>query len=215
MIEKLIAHKHLKRISRPRFPDEYFWTFDEVTNLFGAANQNIVNAGSSMFVDTPTLLPTMNRFIDKHMDKSNYLLSYFSNHEQYKLFSNNLIKFKQNKELRKIMLDDIIDFSDYSFKENIYPGYLYIVLSLYFMKNNNMFRGKGAAKTLIKKFFKDEETLIEKVFEAIYHEEQLDNLTSVCYGRFYFVDSRLSNIEDLKPVPLKLGDLLVEGVDYE
>lgn len=210
MLEKIINTAQLQQVSRPRFPEEFYWTFKEISNVFGAGNQNVVNAGSSMFRDTPTLLSAVSILIDRHMDKDSYLISYFEDNEDYKLFAKNLILFKKDKNLRKKILPQIINLDDFSFKTKIYPGYLFIFSSLYFMLNYNMFHGDRNAKTIIGKYFANEATLIEALFKAIENEDELDNLTSVCYGRFFFVDSRLSNISDLKPVPLTLGDLLVK-----
>ncbi|WP_456479220.1 hypothetical protein [Nautilia sp.] len=200
MIKNLIPKERLHQLSRSRESKE-FWIFKEIDNnkLFGQKAQNPINAGSSMFIDTPNLPNKIKEFIEKYFNKDCYIKN-FPNEKIIKIAANNLILFKKCKSFRRIVLKKIfiIDKSNnfFDFKENLYGGYLFITICLFFLKDN------FNKKNIYEQFFDyyNIEELKKLIINVIINSDNIDNITSILKGRKFFIDYQLSKISDYKPI---------------
>jgi len=64
------------------------------------------------------------------------------------------------------------------------------------------------AKSVAGKYFTNEADLLNKLVDTLYNAPQIENITAFCHGRYFFVDPKLCDYNDFKPVPLKIIELL-------
>jgi hypothetical protein len=64
------------------------------------------------------------------------------------------------------------------------------------------------SKSVAAKYFNNEADLRNKLIDALYTAPVIENINGFCHGRYFFVDSKLCDYEDFKPVPLRIVELL-------
>ncbi|MCE2983687.1 MAG: hypothetical protein LW832_09000 [Parachlamydia sp.] len=213
MIRYLIAANKIHSLSRPQTPEVQYTSLVDFTEiqLIGKGGQNPINCGSSMFKDTPTLEPKLSELIKLHFEPRSYLFKIEKTDQGVaKTAALNLMDFKSDLAKRKIILDRIFDPTSRTFKTNIYGGYIFIFISIYFMLNQTLFNKSSDphAKSVAAKYFTNEADLLTKLVDALYNAPQIENTTAFCHGRYFFVDPKLCDYNDFKPVPLKIIELL-------
>ncbi len=224
LINSFSADK-LHQLYRPQSPDRLYLTLKEFDAklLFGAGGQNPINCGSSMLKDTPKLKISLKEFVEKHFKDANYLRSLIKDDEQLaKICAHHLQEFKQSLTKRIFILTNILvnfpfyknnlfeyqnEAIDIEFKDNIYEGYLFIVIALYFTFNYTHFSPKSQTREIIEKYFNHSQ-LITQIKQVLETADNIENLTSFCHGRYFFVDDKLSDTKDFKEFPLSLVTFL-------
>lgn len=212
----LIPVEDTHQLSRPRTPEKKYTTFTDfdIDILIGSGGQNPINAGSSMFNpgSDPQMEPRIRELISSYIDTDSYLLKYNSEVPLLaRINSLNLIRFRTNKQLRKHIISKIFIEATMSFRNNIYPGYAFILVSLYFMIEKSYYKTNDKrALPILSRYFTNEADFNEKILAALHNAEQIENLNAFCSGRFYFVDDKLSDYNDFKPTQQKIIELLIE-----
>ena len=213
MIKYIVAPTNTHQLFRPQTPEKKYTTFSDFNaeELLGKGGQNPINCGSSMFKDTPNLEPQLKELIQKHFNGFNYLRIELQNNEQLaKIYAINFLLFKKDKEFRNAVLKEIIDIDTLSFKDNIYEGYLFIFIATYFSLNFTLLNRSSTQKSkdVAKKYFGSEDKLKTQFIKGLQEAETIENVTALCHGRYFFLDDKLSDFNDFKPVPLRITELL-------
>ncbi|MDP2067514.1 MAG: hypothetical protein Q8K04_00990 [Lutibacter sp.] len=218
MINYLFPGNTIHTLSRPQTPAIKYTSLIDFTSeqLIGAGGQNPINAGSSMFVDTPNLEPRIKDLINAHFTKDSYLFKYGQRpiDNVTMLAALNFIDFKNDLVKRQIILDHIFDRETRTFKNDIYGSYIFIFISLYFALNFTLFNRNSTphSKIIANKYFSDETDLLNKIIDALYNAPNIENLNALCHGRYFFIDSKLCDFQDFKPVPIKVIELLKNNI---
>jgi hypothetical protein len=214
MIRYIINAANIHALSRPQTPGVQYTSLVDFNakQLIGAGGQNPINCGSSMFQDTPTMEPRILALINAHFTTNTYLFKYERRPiiDVAKVASLNLIDFKNDLVKRHIILEEIFNRAERTFKNDIYSGYIFIFISIYFMLNYTLFNGIATqhTRTVAAKYFTDEADLLNQVVNALYEAPIIENINGFCHGRYFFVDSKLCDYNDFKPVPLRIVELL-------
>lgn len=214
MLSNLIPSSDVHQLFRPTTPDIKYTTFKsfDTEYLLGKGGQNPINAGSSMFNagSDPKMEPYVNQFIISSFNGNNYLLKYVDKHKLSHLGAMNLIAFKKDKSFRNIVLNKILDRNTYQLKDKIYPGYLFIMLTLDFMLKRSFYKQndkRGIAE--MNKYFTNESDFLKKQIDCLFDADEIENLTSFCSGRFFFVDDKFTDWKDFKQLALRSSELLI------
>ncbi|MEY4902736.1 MAG: hypothetical protein RLZZ292_551 [Bacteroidota bacterium] len=209
MIKNIITKQNTHFLFRPQFAEKKYLSIVEFNEeqLLGKGGQNPINAGSSMFKDTPNLAPQLQELIEKHFSKNTYINLYINDNQVFAVLNaKNLIRFKKDKTFRNEVLNTIFDKETRTFKTRIYEGYLFVFIALHFSLNSTLFSKSSTPNTkqIAANYFKDEKELLDKVIDTLYQADNIENLNGLCHGRYFFLDDKLSDYNDFKPVPLEI-----------
>lgn len=224
MLEQIVDKKNLKKEKPARMNIGDFWTFKEVSSLFGVGNQDVHNSGSSMIRDTPNFLNDILDFLNSHINYTAEDADYLGNCTVDEIFDKQKIvleEFMSDPLKRKDYMNNLFLPNTLVFKENIPTKLFVTALILYIMKKYNFFRSKNKdhelTKMLIKKYFSSEEILLKKIQNVLYSDEPINYLTDVCFGRYYFLQVHFmyrNSKNEIRNVPEKIIEEFTKCLTY-
>ena len=118
-------------------------------------------------------------------------------------------KFRQY--VNSIIFEDI---NKFKFKQNIPIAFFFIVFSLYFVKDNNIFSKKNQKETeykVAKRYYNSEEEFLSKYVEVLQSDKELTDLSDCNVGQYRFVDFHLRTLEEIRSFPQILVHLLIDN----
>ena len=206
MIETLFPINELKVVSPPRMDIGSFYVFKEIENPFGRGQQAVHNSGSSMLKDTPKFKKKVISFIEEHFAYSDTNVN-----DVYKFIENqvkNLIKFKNNIEYRKKVLEEIFPEKPFLFNYSIKADYLYISLILFFVREYNYLQSTHKAHSLTKnktiQYYKNKNIFLSEIYTKLINLKSFSYITDVCFGRYYFLEVHFLEKNTPRAVPLTI-----------
>lgn len=211
MIEHLFPEEELQVVKPPRMDIGSFTTFKGYDPL-GVGNQAVHNSGSSMLMDTPTFKVKVLKFINDHFKFSSTETADI--HSFISVQVDNLVKFKKDISFRKSVLSEIFPIKPFEFNGDIESDYLYISLVLFFVREYNYLKSTHDSHSVTKenceKHYSNEEELLSAYYDKLTSIDEIDYLSDVCYGRYYFLEVHFLEKDNPRSVPLELvGEYLL------
>lgn len=184
----------------------FFNIWDEglIENLLGKNKQNPVNAGSSNWKKEIIRYDGENKKVEsnrkytelKDLIKKNLDLTYFESSTKKEKIEY-LRKFKEDKKWRIDFLKNNYS-SKLDLKTKIKPKYLYIVISLHIAKNYSFLDvQKNISEDSYQIFdINSKEDLINYYYDVFKNQSQIENLNSLCFNLYFWVDLKLNYFDD-------------------